>query len=135
MSNFFAEMKNKSFEKRFEALGKLADKNVNLIKYREKIYDLIISEKDSNLRRELIIMFFGMYDSDNNGEIFKPTTEQHEEIKGLVLKMMLNQDIRDEVVGREFRLLSADEIENIYSQYQNEFNDEHKSALINSYTN
>ena len=135
MNNFFAEMKNKFFEKRFEALGKLAEQNVNLIEYRKEIYDLIINETDNTLRRELIMMFFSMYSVDNHGEIFKATTEQHEEIKGLVLKMMLNQEIKNEVVGREFRLLSADEIENIYSQYQNEFNDEQKSALINSYTN
>jgi hypothetical protein len=91
MGNFFSEMKNKSFKKRFETLGKLAEKNVNLIEYRKKIYDLIISETDSHLQRELIRMFFGMYSPDNNGEIFKPTQNQHEEIKDFVLKMMLNQ--------------------------------------------
>lgn len=135
MSHFFAEMKDKSFDTRFKAIARLVEQNINLIEYRKKIYDLIINETDSHLRRELITIFFDMYSPNNHGEIFKPTKEQHEETKGLVLKMILNQKIKDEVIGREFRLLSADEIENIYSQYQNEFSDEHKSALINSYIN
>lgn len=134
MNNFFAEMKNKSFEKRFEVLGQLVEKNINIIGYHNEFYNLIMNENNHDLRRELINLFFEMYDSNSDG-VFKPTQEQHEEIKKLIIKMLQNEKIKNKVLTEMRFLLNSNEIESIYNQYEYSFDNNSKSRILNSYTN
>lgn len=135
MNSFFSEMKNKSFKKRFEVLGKLVEKDINIIGYHNEFYNLIMNENNNDLRRELINLFFEMYDSNNNGVVFNPTPKQHEEIKSLVIKMVQNEEIKNKVLTEMRFLLNSSEIENIYNQYGYSFDDNSKSRVLNSYTN
>ncbi len=134
MNSFFSEMKNKSFEKRFEVLGKLVEKNINIIGYHNEFYNLIMNENNNDLRKELINLFFEMYDSNSDGA-FKPTQEQHEEIKKLIIKMVQNEEIKNKVLTEMRFLLNSNEIESIYNQYGYSFDDNSKSRMLNSYTN
>ena len=137
MMSFFERMNSESIDVRWEALREFVeDREINLLGHHREFYDLIVRENNSDLRNELLILFFDMYFiDDQNGEIIEVTPEQHEEIKDLVTKMIQNPDIRDDVIGRESSLLSSEEIENIYHQYAHDFSDEHKLAILNSYTN
>jgi|GEM_PF-4895918 len=137
MVDFFARMNSQSTEDRWEALREFVeDHNIILIGYHREFYQLIVGESDPDLRDELLLLFFDMYYATNqNGEMVEVTSEQHEEIKELVSKMIQNPEIRDDVIGRESSLLSSEEIESLYHQYVDDLNAEQKIAILDSYTN
>ena len=137
MVDFFSRMNSQSIEDRWEALREFVeDHNISLIGYHRDFYQLIVGESDPDLRDELLLLFFDMYYATNqNGEMVEVTSEQHEEIKELVSKMIQNPETRDDVIGRESSLLSSEEIESLYHQYVDDLTAEQKIAILDSYMN
>ncbi len=107
---------------------------IDLIGHQKEIFNLIENEQDSDLKNELIYLFFDLFKKKTNSD--KPLSSEDEiEIIELANSLITNEKTRKEAIKHSGKMLNSNELKDIYLNLENDLSNVDKKSLLNIYTN